>query len=125
MAVWNDHSTGSLDQRDRAWLELNCAHCHNPQGPARNSGLDLMASQRQPTPYGIFKTSVAAGRGTGGRDFDIVPGDPEKSIMMFRIESIDAGIMMPELGKRLIHREGADLVRQWIAAMPPQEVPSK
>ena len=125
LAVWNDTSTGSLDERARAWLEVNCAHCHNPQGPARNSGLDLMASQKQPTPFGIFKTSVAAGRGTGGRDFDIVPGEPEKSIMMFRIESTDAGIMMPELGKRLIHREGADLVRQWIAAMSPQEVPSK
>ena len=33
--------------------------------------------------------------------------------------------MMPELGKRLIHAEGADLVRQWIAAMSPEEVPSK
>jgi uncharacterized repeat protein (TIGR03806 family) len=125
LAVWNDPSTGSLDQRARAWLEVNCAHCHNPLGPARNSGLDLLASQKHPTPFGIFKTPVAAGRGTGGRDFDIVPGDPEKSIMMFRIESTDAGIMMPELGKRMIHREGADLVRQWIAAMPPQEVPLK
>ena len=26
--------------------------------------------------------------------------------------------MMPELGKRLIHAEGAELVREWIAAMP-------
>jgi hypothetical protein len=26
--------------------------------------------------------------------------------------------MMPELGKRLIHAEGVDLIRQWIAEMP-------
>ncbi len=64
-------------------------------------------------------------RGSGSLEFDIVPGDPEKSIMMFRISSTDVGIMMPELGKRMIHREGVDLVREWIAAMPAQEVPSK
>jgi uncharacterized repeat protein (TIGR03806 family) len=119
LAVWNDPATGSLDQRARAWLEINCAHCHNPQGPARNSGLDLLASQKSPTQFGIFKTPVAAGRGTGGRDYDIVPGDPDKSIMTFRITSIDPGIMMPELGKRMVHEEGAELIRQWVAAMPP------
>ena len=118
LAVWNDPSTGSLDQRARAWLEMNCAHCHNPNGPARNSALDLLASQQNRTLYGIFKTPVAAGRGTGGHSFDIVPGDPDDSILMFRILSMDAGIMMPELGKRLIHKEGVELVREWIASMP-------
>jgi uncharacterized repeat protein (TIGR03806 family) len=119
LAVWNDPHGGTLDERARAWLEINCAHCHNPAGPARNSGLDLMASQKMPTQFGILKAPVAAGRGSGGRDFDIVPGSPDKSIMMFRMLSVDPGIMMPELGKRLIHEEGADLIRQWIAEMPP------
>ena len=63
------------------------------------------------------------GRGSGGRDYDIVPGDPDKSIMTFRINSTDPGIMMPELGKRLIHVEGAELVREWIAAMQKSETP--
>jgi uncharacterized repeat protein (TIGR03806 family) len=117
-AVWDDPSSGSLDARARAWLEINCAHCHNPRGPGGTSGLDLMAGQRRPTQYGIFKTPVAAGRGTGGRLYDIVPGRPDDSILMFRILSLDTGIMMPELGKRMIHREGAELVREWIAAMP-------
>jgi hypothetical protein len=97
---------------------MNCAHCHNPDGPARNSALDLLASQQNPTLYGIFKTPVAAGRGTGGHSYDIVPGHPDDSILMFRILSMDAGIMMPELGKRLIHKEGVELVREWIASMP-------
>ncbi len=119
LAVWNDPSTGSLDERARAWLEINCAHCHNPVGPARNSGLDLTASQKSPTQFGIFKTPVAAGRGTGGREFDIVPGNPDASIMTFRLTSLDPGIMMPELGKRMVHKEGAELVREWIAAMSP------
>ncbi|HTM54249.1 MAG TPA: SO2930 family diheme c-type cytochrome [Pirellulales bacterium] len=121
LPVWNDPADGSLDARARAWLEINCAHCHNPDGPARNSGLDLLASQTSPTQFGIFKTPVAAGRGTGGRDFDIVPGEPDKSILAFRIASQDPSIMMPELGKRLVHDEGVALIREWIAAMPPSQ----
>gem|GEM_PF-62233 len=117
LAVWDDPKSGTLEARARAWLEINCAHCHNPDGPARNSGLDLLASQRNPTVFGISKPPVAAGRGSGGREFDIVPGQPDKSILVFRIDSTDAGIMMPELGKRLVHKEGLALVREWIGAM--------
>lgn len=118
LPVWDEPATGSLDARARAWLDINCAHCHNPAGPARNSGLDLLASQQNPTAYGVYKTPVAAGRGSGGLEFDIVPGQPDKSILVYRISSTDAGIMMPELGKRLVHEEGLKLIREWIAAMP-------
>ena len=118
LAVWDDPKSGTLDARARAWLEINCAHCHNPDGPARNSGLDLLASQRNPTAFGINKPPVAAGIGSGGLAFDIVPGQPDKSILVYRIASTHPGIMMPELGKRLVHEEGVALIREWIAAMP-------
>jgi hypothetical protein len=124
LADWDDPKSGTLEARARAWLEINCAHCHNPDGPARNSGLDLLASQENPTSYGIYKPPVAAGRGSGGREFDIVPGQPDKSILAFRIDSTDAGIMMPELGKRLVHKEGLALVRAWIAAMGDPRKPA-
>lgn len=121
LAVWDDPHSGTLDERARAWLEINCAHCHNPAGPARNSGLDLLASQTNPTAWGFMKSPVAAGRGSGGLSYDIVPGKPEESILAFRTGSTDAGIMMPELGKRLVHEEGLALVREWIAAMSPAD----
>ena len=118
LAVWNDPQTGTLDNRARAWLEINCAHCHGPEGPARNSGLDLRANQLNPTAYGINKPPVAAGLGSGGKAFDIVPGRPDDSILAYRIASTHPGVMMPELGKRLVHEEGVALIREWIAAMP-------
>jgi uncharacterized repeat protein (TIGR03806 family) len=117
LAVWDDASTGTLDARARAWLEINCAHCHNPEGPARNSGLDLLASQQRPTAYGVYKPPVAAGLGSGGLEYDVVPGQPDRSILVYRISSTHPSVMMPELGKRLVHEEGVALVRQWIAAM--------
>ncbi len=118
LAVWDNPKTGTLDARARAWLEINCAHCHSPDGPARNSGLDLLASQQNPTSFGIWKPPVAAGIGSGGLPYDIVPGKPDQSILAFRIASTHPGIMMPELGKRMVHTEGVALVREWIASMP-------
>jgi uncharacterized repeat protein (TIGR03806 family) len=122
LAVWDDPKTGTLDDRARAWLEINCAHCHNPNGPAKSSGLDLLTSQRKPVSFGVHKSPVAAGHGSGGFDFDIVPGRPDRSILAFRIASTHPGVMMPELGKRLVHDEGVALIREWIAAMPAPAV---
>lgn len=115
--VWNDPATGTLDARARAWLDINCAHCHRPDGPANTSGLNLRYNETNPTALGIRKTPVAAGRGSGNRPFDIVPGQPESSILLYRLESTDPGIMMPELSRKVTHREGVALVREWIQQM--------
>jgi uncharacterized repeat protein (TIGR03806 family) len=117
LAAWDDPASGTLDARARAWLEINCAHCHSPEGPARNSGLDLLASQMRPAAFGVFKPPVAAGLGSGGLAYDIIPGDPDRSILVYRISSTHPSVMMPELGKRLVHAEGVELVRRWIAMM--------
>jgi uncharacterized repeat protein (TIGR03806 family) len=118
LPVWDRPETGSVEARARAWLEVNCAHCHNPRGPAASSGLDLMASQTEPVRFGVLKTPVAAGRGSGGRLYDIVPGKPDESILVYRIESTDPGVMMPELPRRLVDEEGVALIRAWIASLP-------
>jgi hypothetical protein len=49
--------------------------------------------------------------------FSVVPGNPDASILVYRMESKDPGVMMPELGRSLIHKEGLALVRQWIREM--------
>ena len=121
LPVWNDAGTGDLDSRARAWLEVNCAHCHNPSGTARTSGLDLSLAQKKASKYGVFKSPVAAGRGSGGRGYDIVPGKPEESILLYRIESEEPSIRMPSLSRTMAHPESIELIREWIASMPEQE----
>jgi uncharacterized repeat protein (TIGR03806 family) len=118
-AVWDDSSSGSVQERARAYLEINCAHCHNPEGPARTTGLDLSLSAAGSVDLGVYKFPVAAGRGSGDRLYGIVPGEPDQSILMYRMVSVDPGVMMPELGRRLVHDEGVQLLREWIATMPP------
>jgi hypothetical protein len=48
---------------------------------------------------------------------DLVPGHPDASIIAFRMASTDPGVMMPELGRSLVHEEGLALVREYIARM--------
>ena len=117
LAVWNDPTSGTLDQRARAWLEINCAHCHRREGPAKNTGLHLLASITDTYELGVGKPPVAAGRGSAGLKFGIVPGKPEQSILMHRIKSLDPGEMMPEVGRKLRHKEGIELVGKWIKEM--------
>lgn len=119
MPQWDDPKSGSVADRARAYLDVNCAHCHNPGGSASNSGLFLRWTD-DPTGvnFGLGKRPTAAGRGSGGMDFAIAPGDPDHSFLIYRLESTDPGIAMPEVGRSTVHKEGAALLRQWIAEMP-------
>jgi uncharacterized repeat protein (TIGR03806 family) len=118
-AVWNDPKSGSVEKRALAYLRVNCGHCHRPTGSASNSGLfydDMIGGDAA---MGIGKRPVAAGRGSGGFDFVIEPGHPERSILIYRLKNTDPGIAMPEVGRATVHKEGAELLEQWIREMKP------
>lgn len=115
--VWNDPASGSLDERARIYLDINCGHCHNPRGSANTSGMYLDIHQTDLSKLGLNKPPIAAGRGSGGHQYGIVAGDADKSILHFRMNSNDPGIMMPELGRKITHKEGVALIRNWINTM--------
>lgn len=117
VADWDDPASGSLHDRSMAYLEINCGHCHREEGPAGISGLNLMITEDSPLNMGICKTPVSAGKGSGGHTYDIVPGNPDESIMVYRMETNDPGARMPELGRSVPHVEGIELIREWITAM--------
>ncbi len=106
-----------LNDRAMAYLDINCAHCHNAEGPASTSGLFLSYDQTDPMKLGINKTPVAAGFGAGKFKFDIVPGEADESIITHRMNSTQVGVAMPELGRTTIHKEGVELIREWINSL--------
>ncbi|MBK9029921.1 MAG: hypothetical protein IPL61_01030 [Myxococcales bacterium] len=113
-----DAAAAPLAARARAWLDVNCAHCHNPTGAARTLGLDLSSAQTDPQALGVCQPPVTAGAGAGGRRYGIVPGQPDASILVFRLESSDPEFRMAALGRNLVHAESVALIRAWISAMP-------
>jgi uncharacterized repeat protein (TIGR03806 family) len=116
-ARWDDPAEPLAD-RARAYLDGNCAHCHNPRASASNSGLFLNLEEQRRPQLGIGKHPVAAGRGSGDLKVAIDPGHPDASILPYRMASTEPGVMMPELGRSITHEEGVALIRAWIAAMP-------
>lgn len=121
LPVWTDTMTGNVERRARAYLDVNCAHCHNRSGPANTSGLWLDWEQPEGPNLGFGKRPTAAGRGSGEGEFAIEPGHPDRSILIYRMQSLDPGIAMPELGRATVDEEGVALLSQWIAAMPTKD----
>ena len=80
--------------------------------------LILTGNHEQLVNMGVCKPPVAAGGGAGDRLYSIVPGEPDESILLYRMEHDDPAIMMPELGRATAHAEGVALIRDWIASLP-------
>ena len=126
-AVWSDPKSGPLDARARAYLDNNCAHCHQPGGAANSTGVDLRlttaaesSSARHDSnlrTFGICKSPNSAGR-VGTLTYDLVPGHPEQSILLARMESTRPKEMMPQIGRSIVHDEGVALIRDWIQSLP-------
>lgn len=114
VAVWDDASTGTLNERARIYLDVNCGSCHHPAGSANNTALFLNLEEQREFNLGIYKIPVSFGDGAEGLTYDIVPGQPDSSILIYRMESVEPQIRMPELGRSLVHREGVALIREWI-----------
>ncbi|MFK7981919.1 MAG: hypothetical protein AB8G86_18205, partial [Saprospiraceae bacterium] len=43
VATWDNEKSGDIHDRAMAYLDINCAHCHNKTGSANTSGLHLTA----------------------------------------------------------------------------------
>jgi uncharacterized repeat protein (TIGR03806 family) len=111
------NSPRDIEARARAWLEVNCQHCHNPQGFAANTGFYLDSLRRVDNTYGICKRPTATGQeGNGGRTFDIHPANAGDSILPFRIgpEATTPAARMPPLARSVVDQEAYELIQQWI-----------
>lgn len=118
MPPWDDE-TAPLDRRARAYLDGNCAHCHNPGGEAGPTGLDLSWYQHEPVAYGVNKMPTAAGLASRGYEYAIRPSRPDRSFLLSRLRATDPALMMPRTGRSIPHEEGIAVIGAWIASMKP------
>ncbi|MCY1044287.1 hypothetical protein OV208_23415 [Corallococcus sp. bb12-1] len=115
-----DPTAADLSTRARTYLDINCAHCHNPKGTAGiTSQLFLNIDNANLFTLGECKRPGSAGSGVGG-EFDIVPGNHAESILWYRLHTEESGKMMPQIGRVIHHAEGSRLVADWIDSLPPK-----
>ncbi len=92
---WTD-GTNSLSDRARAYMEINCAHCHQPGGPVPPVyNLDL----RLETPYedsGISDSRLG---------------------ILDRFESTEPFYRMPQLGRTVVHDEALLMLTEYIDSL--------
>ena len=121
---WKD-TTESLVLRSKSWLDINCSHCHSDVGSGALSGLRLeFWRDESGYEYGICNPAQGYYGGEHSLTYDIIPGDSAQSVMPYRLSAErsthNAKDMMPPLGRSLADHDAADLIRQWIDAMPGQ-----
>ena len=75
-------------------------------------------SVTDPIQLGICKHPVAAGPAGGGRPADITPGNPDASVMPYRMDSTSPAIAMPQIGRSVVDTHGLALINEWISEMP-------
>lgn len=109
----NDEAVPLAD-RARALLDVNCAMCHQPDGPG-NATIDLRLS----TAFTDQRLcDVAPSQG----DLDlagarlIAPGAPDRSVLLRRM-SLRGEDQMPPLGSNVVDTEGVRLVQRWIEGL--------
>ena len=81
---------------------------------AKKSGLYLSYTKTNSRKRGVFKPSIATGKGSCDFIYDIVPGHPEESILIYRMKSNDPSVRMPEIGRSIVHTEGLNLLERYI-----------
>jgi uncharacterized repeat protein (TIGR03806 family) len=101
------------EDRARAYLDANCAHCHRPDGPGRGE-FDLRFS----TPLGeqtIVGAEAIESLGLTGATL-LTPQDPERSILFRRLTALD-GAAMPPLAKGVVDDGALSVVSAWLSAL--------
>ena len=117
VADWED-VTASLEDRARAYLDINCGNCHKDggQGSYRPIRLAFEDSSLNRENLGICVQADTQIPGFTG-DKLIEPGAAENSIISYRMQITDSQYTMPQFGRSLTHDEGVALINEWINSL--------
>jgi len=108
------------------YLHANCGHCHSDLGIARidtDMILQVSVDADVPEDTDVHRTTVGVGLQywdpvDGEFDYRVVPGAPERSGLLARMQKRDQFTAMPPFATEQVHDEGLDIVEAWIAGLP-------
>jgi len=107
--------SADLEVRVRSYLHANCSQCHVADGGG-NARMELEFT----TPRDKMNViGVAPLQGKFGiPDAELIaPGDPFRSVMLYRISKLGGG-RMPQAGSAMVDRQAVDLFHRWIRSLP-------
>ena len=96
LADWEDEANFDIFERGRAYIDINCAHCHQPGGYVPTG---FLLDFRLETEFS--ETGIYARRGQ----------------IEDRVQSTTPVYMMPQIGRSLVHDEGVTLLLEYLEAI--------
>jgi len=112
---WNDESQ-PLEKRVRSYIDINCAHCHQQDSHCSYRPMRFAFSETTDlTSLGVCMTPVDIVG--SGLSHIVAPGSPERSVMHFRITSVNESTRMPLLGRSIVHEEAVEMIDEWITSL--------
>ena len=107
--------TADLDKRARTYLQINCAICHVSDGGG-NSYIELDMGRKLEDMKAVGGKPVQGTFGLADAMI-IAPGEPERSVLYYRISSL-GGARMPRVGSRVVDEKAVVLFHAWITRLP-------
>ncbi len=102
----------STERRARSYIHSNCAYCHQPGGSG-GGNMDFRMSATLDGMRVCNKVPTLSFMGLPDPKI-IAPGDPDNSILVKRMESLDPANRMPPLGTAEVDIDAMLVIRDWI-----------
>lgn len=107
-------NSASLEQKARSYMDVNCSYCHQDGGPTP-AEFDARALLTN------FETGLLNGiplnnGGDSSRRL-ILPGNPDKSVILSRISETQGFSRMPPIATTELDHGGMELIRMWIESL--------
>ena len=114
-------TTAVLEERVRAYLHVNCSHCHQPHAGG-SATIDLLHDVKLADAKLI---DAKPGQGAFGISAAriVSPGDPLGSVLHYRMATIGSG-RMPRIGSEEVDEQAVAMIREWIAQLPASSPPA-
>ena len=117
VADWTDE-TQSLENRWRAYVDMNCAHCHREGSHCSYRPLRLAWSETSnPENMGVCITPQENVPGSPQLTKIIARGSINRSMAHFRLSTTNEQFRMPFLGRSVVHEEAITLLQQYINSL--------
>jgi uncharacterized repeat protein (TIGR03806 family) len=118
VVAWDD-STQLLKDRVRAYLDMNCSHCHQQGSHCSYRPLRFAYSETAFSEDSLGVCIEPQEFIPGPMTHIIARGNPTKSVLYFRLNSTQEQFRMPLLGRSVVHEEAVALVSAYINSLSP------
>jgi len=104
------------------YLSANCGGCHNSTDPLSTLGMYLKRSVDITADAAKLELETVIGHKSKyqipelevDQSYRILPGDPSRSTMIYRMATRNPYRQMPPLGSKIVDQEAVDLITKWI-----------